>query len=238
LRYARQLEAEERCRQEQILERQRCHSARLTQLKAERRERIRNAQLAERHRIEEVAERRAKSEMSQVALVKRLEAEDAEMERRVAEIRHENKVDRMKKIAERQLLLRTMEENARALERRRQYEDAALLRRKLERERKAFLLMELRRLMARKKRDASIQTTFKRTEVLSEFREFMGEGGEPNLEALAKRFGLDLGTIRDKVERKRDGVPRREGGPASGHGADLSLQDPLGHSLAPVASTD
>jgi len=70
--------------------------------------------------------------------------------------------------------------------------------------------MELHRVMAKKRKEASIQTSFKRTEILREFKEFMKEGGEPNLDALAQRFNLDLDSIREKVEGKTEGTSRED----------------------------
>jgi hypothetical protein len=200
LEYSKKLEEDEQKKNLAILTRQAAHEERLQKVFSEREQRIHQAKMAEKERIATVAERRAKSEASLSDLCQKMEVEDAEVEERVKQIRHENKIERLKKIAERQLLLRTMDENAKALERKREFENAEILRKKMEREKKALLLMELQRVLGKKRKEAALQSQFRRTEVLSEFKEFLKEGGEPNLEALATRFNLDLEEIKKKVE--------------------------------------
>jgi hypothetical protein len=187
-------------KKEQILATQAGHSLRISKVLSERNARISKAKQDELARINAVNERRVQSQMSTAQLAKQVEQEDEETARRVAKIKHDSQVNRLKRIADRQLLIRIMDENAKALERRKAYESAEMIRKKVEREKKAMLLVELQQAFGMKRKAASIRTMFKRNDVRQEFREFLKEGGAPNLEALAERFNLDLDALKQKVE--------------------------------------
>jgi hypothetical protein len=201
--YSKVLEAEERKKREEIIAKQALYEERLSKVLDEKEKRIEQAKRDESVRIAAIAERKAKSEMNASKLQRQMEQEDMEIEERVRQIKHENKIERMKKIAERQLLLKTMEENAKSLERKREYETAEILRKKLEREKKALLVMEFQRLIGKKRKQTALQNAFRRADVMEEFKGLIQEGGKPDLEVLAQRFNLDMNVMRQKVEEGR-----------------------------------
>jgi hypothetical protein len=81
--------------------------------------------------------------------------------------------------------------------RKRQGETAA------QREARAIVYVEQERELALKKRDAATLLDFKKEATIHEFRELMKRGGNLNIEALAKRFDIDLEYLRHRVEESK-----------------------------------
>ena len=96
-----------------------------------------------------------------------MEKKDREASERIAQIKHQNEIKRLNKIADQLLLQKSMEDNSKALERKRQFEQEEIVKKKQEREQKALLKMQLSESLGRKRRESSIQTTFKRTEIIN-----------------------------------------------------------------------
>jgi hypothetical protein len=85
------------------------------------------------------------------------------------------------------------------------------------REARALTYVDQQRVLALKKRDAATLLDFKKAETIHEFREFMKKGGRLNIDALAKKFNIDLEYLRRKVEelRKAKFVDSGQSRPAS-----------------------
>lgn len=62
--------------------------------------------------------------------------------------------------------------------------------------------MQLNESLSKKRRESSIQTTFKRTEIINSFKEFMKEGGNPDVEELAKKYNIDIESLKKRVNAK------------------------------------
>ena len=131
-----------------------------------------------------------------------MEKKDREASERIAMIKKQNEIKRLNKIADQLLLQKSMEDNSRALERKRQYEQEEIVKKKQEREQKALMKMQLNESLSRKRRESSIQTTFKRTEIVNSFKEFMKEGGNPDVDELARKYNIDIESLKKKVEGK------------------------------------
>ena len=202
---AQSLADKEAKRKETILEEQGKHDERVQKLIEERQKRIRAAQKAELERISAVAERKSKNNANDNELQEKMEKKDQEAAQRIADMRRQNEIKRLNNIADQLLLQKTMEDNSKALARKRQYEQEEIARKKQEREQKALRQMQMNQNLGKKRREQSIQTTFKRTEIINSFKEFMKEGGNPDVEELARKYNIDLESLKSKVEGKSSG---------------------------------
>ncbi|OHT03196.1 hypothetical protein TRFO_29505 [Tritrichomonas foetus] len=62
------------------------------------------------------------------------------------------------------------------------------------------MMKELNKSLGKKRRETSIQTTFKRTEIINSFKELMKEGGNPDIEELARKYDIDLESLKARID--------------------------------------
>jgi len=211
-------------KRESILEKQEKHYEKLAKLQEMKKQKIIQAQEEEEKRIREVIEKREQALKEQAAIQEKLLKKYDEDTERVNLVKKEHEIEILKKAATTRLKTQITEENAKFLQKQKEImlEDKIL--EKEEREAKALAKVDLKRRLGQKRKEAMIQSIFKKQTALSEFREILSQGGEPDIEALAKRFNLDIDELRQKVDTKEtlSSLPKLKSGPASNNSSPAS----------------
>ena len=126
---------------------------------------------------------------------KRFEANDA----RVVAMRQRVKEETENKAAEQWLKLRIGEDNAKRLERIRQWEQVQKVKRIEERSKSADQFDQQKRMEAENYKKMSRLASARKEKAIVEFQRLLANGGEPNLQELADKFGLDYEMLNRRI---------------------------------------
>ena len=126
---------------------------------------------------------------------RRFEENDA----RVVAMRQRVKEESENKAAEQWLKLRIGEDNAKRLERIRQWEQLQRVKRIEERSKSADQFDQQKRLEAENFKRMSRIMTAKKEKAISEFHQLLENGTEPDLQKLAEKFGLDYEVLSRRI---------------------------------------
>jgi hypothetical protein len=127
----------------------------------------------------------------------------AESEQRVAEVRKQREDELTKRVMLQKMKDQIRDENAVRKQRQVEYRQKTKGDVSGERARKATEYVELQQQIAWKKQDAAAELEFKKAAVIQEFREMMKRGGQMDIDALARKFDIDVEMLRAKVAEGR-----------------------------------
>jgi hypothetical protein len=174
-------------------------AARLQLIVADRNRRMELARKGENEKSLQALDRKARSEDLLSQRLGTAMQKQAATDARLAELKKKAEEDATTKAADQWLRMKIGEENARRLERKQEWQRQQALKKMEDKAQAVELMTQQKRDEEERRRRQSAALAEKKKQLIAEFAAKMDGKGRPNVDALAKEFGIDVAELNQRV---------------------------------------